>query len=156
MDETTPSHDIRILIERVVTERFAYYKGLEQESDRGAAILAASHFEKSLEDAIACKFVVLDSESRNALFGARGPLFPFAAKIDVACAMGICSKEVSKEWHEIRRIRNEFAHASTPINFDGETIRNRVKKLTGKNFVVEVSPREQYINYLKLMEETLA
>lgn len=156
MDQEALKIEIQKVVKKVVTEYLNYYTGLEKESDRGAAILAASHFEKSLEDAIASRFVALDSESRNTLFGERGPLFPFGAKINLALALGLCSKEVSEEWHQIRRIRNEFAHASSPIDFEEKNIKTRVENLTQENVKADVTPRQKYINYLINTEGELA
>ena len=55
-------------LNKIIEDAMRYYDALHQESDRAAAILAAAHFENSLEKEIMNKFVELNSELQKKIF----------------------------------------------------------------------------------------
>jgi len=58
-----------------------------------------------------------------------GPISSFAAKIDMAYALGITADEVNLELNKIRKIRNLFAHAKASASLDTEPIKSIFYKL---------------------------
>ena len=52
-------------LDKIIDEAIHFYDALHQESDRAAAILAASHFEDSLQEQIIGKFTNTNSELKK-------------------------------------------------------------------------------------------
>lgn len=91
--------------------------------------------EQALELAISTHFV-LDHEGAQRMFddSQNGPLGTFAAKIKIAYALGIFTKEMKEEIDIIRRIRNAFAHSKNRLSFSSPQIAQACSLL---NFFVE-------------------
>ena len=142
-------------LDNIIDEAIHYYEALHQESDRAAAILAASHFEDSLQEQIISKFTNMNSELTKKIFGGYGPLSTFSGKIDIAFALGLYNEETRKGLHIIKKIRNKFAHASKPIKFYDQEIAVLCRKISS-----EVSTggsdnlRKTYIDYLQESENS--
>jgi hypothetical protein len=100
---------------------------LETQTDRGAAIIAAAIVDHFLAGAIEAR-LILTPDIKDRLFGgeANGPLAHFAAKIDVGFAIGILNDQMWSDLHDVRRIRNKFAHALEPVAFDDSKISGRL------------------------------
>ncbi len=79
-----------------------------QESDRGAAVLAASHLEQYLGERL--RALLVDDASVDELFKGYGPLSTFAARTDMAFALGLMTRDMKSDVSLIRKIRNHFAH----------------------------------------------
>ena len=73
-------------------------------------MMLVAAIEYDLERCLIRKFRPLNARMKNRLFGAYGPISSFAAKIDMAYALGITADEVNLELNKIRKIRNLFAH----------------------------------------------
>ena len=110
-----------------------YQAELVGESARAAAILVASNFEVWLGEVIGMRFGVLSGEMssdlQGRLFKGYGPLSTFAAKIDIACALGLYDEDIRKGLHVVREIRNGFAHEPRAITFDDPKISSLCEKL---------------------------
>ena len=117
MTKETP----RETIERVWENLERYYDEFNGENDRAVAILAAAHFENRLKDALVKKFVNQNKELQIDIF--ERSLYTFSAKINVACALGLYDQKTREGLHNVRRIRNKFAHASIPIKFEDDEIK---------------------------------
>lgn len=87
-----------------------------EESDRAVAILGASMLEDALESAL--RRALVEHSVTRGLFGRQGPLATFAAKSDMAFAMGVLSEWEWRDLDRIRRVRNHFAHALRARSFD--------------------------------------
>ena len=124
-----PDKELRATIERI----YDYLTELADESDRGAAILAAANFDYLLGDIIEARFCTLSggmsSDLRKQLFEDFGLFYTFAAKINIACALGLYDADIRKGLRTIKKIRNKFAHESGPIAFDGPEISSLCEKL---------------------------
>ena len=144
-----------------------YTAELNGESDRAAAILGAANFDVWLGEIIEAHFGVLSGEMscnlRKRLFKSYGPLSTFAAKIDIACALGLYDEDIRKGLHTVRKIRNEFAHESRPITFDGPKISSLCEKLDiepVRRLNIKTAPgpsglRERYLTYLKQVKDKI-
>lgn len=109
---------------------------ISDQSDRGAAIIAAAYLEDRLENIILQKLSATglalgpkgDSVQKR-LVGGNGPLATFSAKIDFAAAIGFLGPVSYRDAHLIRKIRNDFAHISTPATFEDEPMVCRCAEL---------------------------
>jgi hypothetical protein len=92
--------------------------------DHTVAIVTASILETALELAIIPKFPKISSEDQKLLFSdsKEGPLSTFSAKIRIAHALGIFGNAMRDDLITIKAIRNLFAHARGPIDFDNQAV----------------------------------
>jgi hypothetical protein len=97
---------------------------LKKESDRAAAVLAASFLETQLETLL--KKVLINHKDRDLMFGAFAPLGSFSAKISVAFLIGLIPEDIYKDLNVIRKIRNEFAHKYDTLAFDLSPVKDWV------------------------------
>ena len=110
--------------EQIWDEVERYYDELNGASDRAAAILAAAYFEGKLGDAIMCRFAQISSsfseqkELGNVAFETHNTIKDFSAKIEIGFGLGLYNNEIRKNLQKAREIRNKFAHASKPVEFD--------------------------------------
>ena len=88
-------------------------------------------------------------EKADKLFGIYEPLGTFKAKIDIAHALGLYDLKTRKGLDLVRKIRNEFAHSSEPIQFDHEKIAGWCRKLDVKNVQDPDDLRARYLTYLR-------
>ena len=112
-----------------------------EESDRGCALMAAAYLDEALKQMLA-SYMVNDKRLIKDLFNGQGPLATFSSRINLAFALGKISNEAKFDLHIIRRIRNDFAHISEPIDFENESISNRCKELRHQTLPNESSSRE--------------
>lgn len=91
---------------------------LFRQTDRGAAIIAGSILEELLTNAIKRRLILTTKLSVSLFsFERNGAIANFAPKIDVAYAIGLIKPDLRDDLHNIRRIRNRFAHSIDPIDF---------------------------------------
>lgn len=93
---------------------------LEQQTDRGAAIIGAALVESLLRQSLESRMRLRTSSEKrtaNRLFGTMGPLSSFSAKIDLGVLLGLYPEEVRADLHRIREVRNQFAHEQEPRDF---------------------------------------
>jgi len=93
---------------------------LKGESDRAAAIVGASIIESQLEDLLT-KAMIPDAQTAP-LFDGYGPLSTLSAKISIIESFGFLPKDICKDLHLLRKIRNEFAHQHGGLSFDSPKI----------------------------------
>ena len=122
---------------------------LENQSDRGAAIVGVAWVEVELEGAIT-SFLRDSKRSRLRLFGRNGPVSTLSAKIDLACLLGICSEVITSDLHILRDIRNEFAHTlvgkdSTAPTFESLHIKDKCLALQCVAHEHIVKPRLAFV-----------
>ena len=139
--------DIRDDVEAAYDEVYDYYKQFAEESDRGAAVLAAALFEHRLQGLISRRFVNCDEEVRRLFFS-------FKAKIDLAYALGLYDRKTRNDLYVVKKIRDKFAHSHEPMGFDHQEIAAECRKLDADvqdpdNF------REQYLTYFRAAERNL-
>lgn len=96
--------------EQAFEQAIALVQEIENQTDRGAAIVGAAWVEEELY-AAAKSFLEQDNKAWDRLFRKSGPLSSFSAKIDLARLLGIISAVIASDLHIIRDVRNEFAHS---------------------------------------------
>ena len=91
-------------------------ESFHSETDRAAAVLAASFVECFLEKLL--KWFMRDGSLTNDLFIGHGPLSTFSARSDCAFAFKIIDENLHRDLKFIRKIRNHFAHHPSDATFD--------------------------------------
>jgi hypothetical protein len=105
---------------------------IEEQTDRAAAIIAGSYLEDFLAAAVRSK-LTQDEKVLNQFFKGMGPLATFSAKIDMAYLLHLVDEEDRKRLHQIRRIRNEFAHDLSPLKFETLRIADMCRAIYGSD-----------------------
>jgi len=100
------------------------------DSQASTAIIFTSALEEHLRAAMAMKMPNMNSRLEQILFEGYAPLATFKSKIDVSLALGIFTEQQAKDAHNIRKIRNRFAHTAKKLNFETPTIIALCKKLS--------------------------
>ena len=110
---------------------FADYQSMvvlfQNESDRGAAVLAGSYVENHLGLYLRSKMTDLSVAER--MFSSDGALSTFAQRIDFAQAFGLLSKAQCADLHLIKKIRNHFAHHPKEASFNEKPVSDLVRNL---------------------------
>jgi DNA-binding MltR family transcriptional regulator len=106
---------------------------LEQQSDRGTAIIGLAWVEEALHAAVV-SYLVDDKSARDRLFRQSGPISTLSAKIDLARLLGMCTATIASDLHILRGIRNEFAHSvmaadNTALSFETTHIKDKCMSL---------------------------
>jgi DNA-binding MltR family transcriptional regulator len=126
-------------------------KLLEKESDRGCCLLAVSFLDNELKLLLEEKLIG-DAKFKNNLFDVNGPLGNFSSKINLSFSIGVICNELKNDINVIRKIRNEFGHNYTYINFDSAKIKSQILALTYNLYdKSETTPRVMFINTVTLI-----
>jgi len=108
-----------------------YTQYIIDESDRGAAVMAASLVERALEDAIRAYTVAPEDGTADTWFqGANAPFRTFAAKIALGRALGIYGEHMDARLGIMKNVRNAFAHRMIPLDFTHPTLTEASLKLS--------------------------
>ncbi|MEO1791650.1 MAG: MltR family transcriptional regulator, partial [Cyanobacteria bacterium J06629_19] len=80
-------------------------------------------------------YLIEDGKVIKHMFEFNGPFGTFSSRIDAAYALGLLPKNVRKDMHLLRKIRNDFGHNSSPVTFEDESISSKCGALylDGKN-----------------------
>jgi hypothetical protein len=123
----------------------ALYK---DESDRGCALIAGSMAENELEKIIRTRLTHLNKEQLDELFGYKGTLGTFSAKIEVAYAFEFIDHKLRADFDRIREVRNTFAHSKTVVRFKTAQIKRACSELMSG---YPDTPLEGKINYPRMV-----
>jgi hypothetical protein len=124
---------------------------LEKQTDRGAAIIAASVIEELLAVVIQERLLLTGDLTRALFDRPNAPLSTFAAKIDLGFALGLYSDSALKHLHIIRECRNKFAHRIEALDFDHPDIQGIIGVLTAQPFFkAQQTTRERYFSLFRL------
>jgi DNA-binding MltR family transcriptional regulator len=122
---------------------------LQARTHAEVAIVGAALVEEQVLRALLTKMRRLSGGMHKRLFDGYGPLSSFSGKVDVAYALQIITKETYDDLTTIRKLRNKFAHSTTPVNFDSIEIRTIFKQFNAFND----APKDYQAYYLlKLIE----
>ena len=99
-----------------------------KESDRGAALVAASMIDERLEEMLGSFFTDTPA-SKDLLSGFNAPLGTFSARASAAMALGLLQENEFKEITLIRKIRNEFGHGWQTISFESGRVADFCRQL---------------------------
>src|SRR6266496_4785038 len=129
---------------RRVEEVWRFRQTPDAESDRGCALMAAAYLDSQLEELIRMSLVA-DNKAVDELLGVSKPLGTFSSRIDLAYLLGHFSKNAHRDLELIRKIRNEFGHTPTPLDFTHPPIQARCKELY-HSFLKDDAPRKRFTN----------
>lgn len=122
-------------------EFFRFLEAHNAESDRGAVLMACSFLENQLGEIIRA-FLREGEDGKSLLNGRFAPLSSFAARCELAKALGLISAEEFHDIEILRKIRNDFAHdyaASFALQSVGDRCKNL--KFAAREHNVEEDPR---------------
>jgi hypothetical protein len=149
-----------VVLEGAGEEFNAFLTEFQRESDRATAVLGAAMLDNLLE-ALILRLVRDPDTARERLLTNSGPLGALSARIDVAHAFGLLADRDAADLHDIRRIRNDFAHQLHGLTFDTQRIADRSRNLRCVNAVFEAhrdlpgvygdSPRQRYVLAVALL-----
>ena len=105
-----------------------YMKEVQQGNDRATAILGAVYLDEYLREYLESVLVEEKSLS-DEIVGPEKPLGSFSARIRMAYALGLLSKEVYKDLNTIRNVRNVFAHGLYEASFSHPDIKAHCQTL---------------------------
>lgn len=105
-----------------------FYEELQNESERGAVIIAGAFLDAQLKDLIT-KFFIDEPKTVEGLLDTDRPLSSFSSRIKVAYCLGLISKSMYDDLNAIRKIRNNFAHQMHGYTFDDPQIVSWCKSL---------------------------
>lgn len=117
---------------------------LQNETDRGCALMAAEFLSNELAALLRRRFVDDPRACDNALEDANGPLATFSSRIESAYLLGVIGPNARRELHLVRKIRNDFAHDYKPLDFNVERIANRCRELRAHALVPDDRPRANF------------
>lgn len=115
--------------DEAIARSTALVNELENQSDRGVAIVAVAWIEEALVAAIH-SFVEKNKAAWDRLFRKSGPMSSLSAKIDLARLLAMTSDAIHSDLHILREIRNEFAHSvldkeNAALSFQTRHIRDK-------------------------------
>lgn len=113
----------------VLENIIAFRENLSNESDRGLALMAAAYIDDRLAVLLRSYFVDNGKILRR-MFDFTGPLGNFSARLDMAYSLGLIAKNIYNDCNTIKKIRNDFAHDSSPLTFHDEPIQSKCLTLT--------------------------
>lgn len=109
-------------------ESLAIAAEIRTQTDRAAALIATAYLDTRLADTIKSR-LSLNPALEARLFSGYGALADFSGRIDMALALKIITPRGGRDLHRVRKIRNDFAHDATPMNFESQRIRAICKNL---------------------------
>src|SRR4051812_32796495 len=113
---TLMKDDQKLSKQAFLAENNIFLEQLRTESDRGAVLAGVSYIEELLLRLFMAKLLLTKKLSGD-LFDGSGPLATFSARIKLAYCLGWIGPEMFHDLDLMRRIRNECAHAHTPVKF---------------------------------------
>ncbi|WP_051334816.1 MltR family transcriptional regulator [Bradyrhizobium sp. Ai1a-2] len=116
-------------------------KEIQEQTDRGSAIVGAALMEEMLSVVLQKRMSEMNKKHYETFFGQNGPGSTLSNKIELFYALGLCNDSLYKAMHDIRAIRNKFAHRIEPLTFNDPSIADLVDQLSSAGF--DLSNRRQ-------------
>lgn len=101
-------------IETAAEEARCVALGMLRERGRGAVLVGVARVDAALEALL--KAALTPPRGSETLFHTDRPLGSFGAKIALAARLGLIDAAVEQALHNLRRVRNGFAHSTTPVS----------------------------------------
>ena len=105
-----------------INEFIASIRRVQARTHAEIGIVAAAIIEEKLAEALLTKMRPLSGEMKKRLFDGYGPLSSFSAKIDFSFALQIIDTNIRSDLTTVRKIRNQFAHSVSLVNFTSPEI----------------------------------
>jgi hypothetical protein len=127
----------------------AAVREIREQTDRGSVIVGAAMIEEMLAVVLQSRMTEMNRTHYDAFFGLTGPGGSLSNKIELLYGLGLCNESFYGLLHNIRSIRNKFAHRIEPLTFDDPLIAPLVDKL-GPNYIDFQSRREAFLGLMTL------
>lgn len=121
------SKESRAPLEPELRDFSEFLQVLNRESDRGAALLSASMLDEKVLELL--NTFLIEGDVANNLLRTNGPVGTFAARVDMAYALGLLEEEERAEITLVRRIRNPMGHTWRSIDFSDDRLRDLIAQL---------------------------
>ena len=112
-------------------EARALVEGLNDSPAVAAAIMGASLVEHDVERLLRSRLPRRDDRTWRDLTEDRGPAGTLSQKIALAHALGLLPDNLRRNLDHMRHIRNAFAHAKRPIQFNHPLVLAEMRKVSG-------------------------
>jgi len=106
--------------------------------------MAAAYLDAELEKLLR-KYFVNNDAVQTEILRQSGPLGSFSSRIDMTYLLGLIGVNARRDLHLIRKIRNQFGHVSTPLDFNDAAVASRCDELYHDLYENTVSPRRKFI-----------
>lgn len=113
-----------------------YMEMMGDESDRGSVLVCAVILENTLEEMILAKLAPSASNSDELMGSSFSPLGSFASKIEIAYRLGLIRNDLRRSLVSLKKIRNDFAHASIKNGFENESTQQKIMNMVSYNKAV--------------------
>ena len=101
-----------------------FLKEFQDETDRGASIMAGSILDEKLKK-ILYDFLIDCKQTKDLIDGYGAPIGTFSSRLNLAFSLGLISEHEFQDCNTIRKIRNEFAHKfELDFSFKDQKIKN--------------------------------
>ena len=114
---------------------------LYNETDRGAALVAAAFIDDVLESMLTAKFVDSPKKTKQ-LMRYPGSLSTFSSRIELTYLLGLIGQKIYNGLKQIQKIRNRFANSHEALSFSDETVSRKCEKLN----LIDLSSLHQNMN----------
>ena len=107
-----------------------FWTELDEQTERGVAVLAAGYLEWRLRESIKCCFPIWDKRTTHIFGSDKGPgRLGFWESSEVAYGLGLIGPTSLEDLQRIGWIRNKFAHHPSVNSFDDARVRKFVDDL---------------------------
>jgi DNA-binding MltR family transcriptional regulator len=120
-----------------------FRQALNEETDRGCALMSAAFMEDRLGELIAA-LLVDDSKPVKEMLSFSGALGTFSSRINMSYLLRLIPKNVYRELHLLRKIRNSFAHTASSLKFETEEVKVRCNELVLHGRAEGARPRAKF------------
>lgn len=137
---------------KIATDFETFFRSLHRESDRALSVVSMTYIESILVELFSLSLVGEANNEISSLFDPTGPLSTLSSRLKMGRALGWIRRKTFFNIDLARRIRNEFAHKHTLIDFGDRKIQSLVNaieplELTPLNSIdqnLELSTRQKY------------
>ena len=113
-------------IEAAAEEARSVALGMLRERGRGAVLVGVARVDAALEALL--KGALAPPRGSETLFHTDRPLGSFGAKIALAARLGLIDAAVEQSLHNLRRVRNAFAHSISEVRLADPPHRERLRE----------------------------
>lgn len=113
-------------IEAAAEEARSVALGMLRERGRGAVLVGVARVDAALEALL--KAALAPPRGSESLFHTDRPLGSFGAKIALAARLGLIDAAVEQSLHNLRRVRNAFAHSTSEVRLADPPFSDRLRE----------------------------
>lgn len=110
-----------------------YMEMMSSESDRGAVLVCSAILDDTLGEMIKAKLVPSPKNKDELISDGFAPLGSFSSKIEMGYRLGLIPESYRKSLHLLRKIRNDFAHASVKNGFNNQATQQKIMDMVENN-----------------------